>query len=62
MHKWGKDELTMKPGPQTIMISTLPTSILGDSRPGQLHVAKPKEMWNKLKATGIIAVAIVDLN
>ena len=62
VHNWGIDELTMKLESKTVMISTAPTSIPGKSRPGHLYVTEPEEMWRKLKATGIMPMATMDLN
>ena len=31
-------------------------------RPGQMYIAEPDQMWNKLKSSGIMPVATLDLN
>ena len=62
VHNSGINELTMKLEYQIVTISTFYTSIPRDSRLGHLYVVELDQMWNKLKATGIMPMATMDLN
>lgn len=62
VHDWGTDELTMQMGPKTVSISTRPVTVPVKCRPGQMYLAEPDQMWSKLKSSGIMPVATLDLN
>ena len=62
VHDWGTDELTMQMDSRKVSISTRPTTLPVGCRPGQMYIAEPEQMWSKLKLTGIMPVATLDIN
>lgn len=49
-------------GSKRVTTSASPPTIPIKTKRGQMYVAKLQDMWKKFEATGIVLVAIVDLN
>lgn len=62
VHDWGTDELTMNLGTRKITISTLTTEVPKESRPGDIFVSEPQELWKKLAESNIVPIDTLDLN
>lgn len=62
IHDWGNDMLTMRLGTKQVTITTSRINVPKATRPGDIFVSEPNELWEKLTASNIFPVATLDLN